>query len=353
MRIYSLFLFAIVITLFACEKDEPKEELPATDGPIYYIANEGAFGFGNSSVSLFYSKENKVINDAYKNANGRRPGDVLQSIARANGKVYMMVNASNKIEIAMEKTLNEVGVIQHISLPRYMEVSSNSRAYISAWGNGGQIYILDLLNDKITDSIAVGNGPEKMLASNGKLYVTNSGGFTNDSILTVIDQTSNKVISSLAVGDNPIDMVQGQAGTIWILCKGKIIYDANFQIIGHTPSYLVQTNMAAQSILKKVKISDDKHPSHLEISPDGKYLYYGAGFGFSGIYRYDITNNNLESAPLINKDFYGFNIDANSNQIFAFEAPTFTVSGKMTIYGLDGQMKKEYTAGVGPNGVCF
>ena len=352
MKKYSILLLVFTLTFFACKKDEPKEDIPETDGPFYYVSNEGAFSYGNSSVSR-YDVKGEIVNDVFKKANGRRPGDILQSIARANGKVYMMVNASNKIEVAMQKTLDEVGVIQGVNLPRYMVVTSNSRAYVSAWGNNGQIYVIDLLKDQVSDSISVGNGPEKMLASDGKVYVCNSGGFGNDSVLSVIDQTSNKVISSLVVGDNPIDIVKGQAGTIWILCKGKILYDANYQIIGHTPSYLVQTNMAAQSILKKVKISDDKHPSHLEINPDGNFLYYGAGFGFSGIYRYDITNNNLESTPLISRDFYGFNIEPINNQIFAFELTSFTVLGKMIIYGLDGQMKKEYTVGVGPNGVCF
>lgn len=352
MRKLSFILFALTITLFACEKDDPKEDFPVSEGPYYYISNEGAFGFGNASVSR-YDIKGGMENDAFKRVNGRRPGDVLQSITKANGKLYLMVNASNKIEIAKEKSLDEVGVIQGVNMPRYMVATSNSRAYVSAWGNSGQIYILNLLKDQVSDSIAVGNGPEKMLASGGKLYVCNSGGFSNDSTLSVIDQTSNTVISSLVVGDNPIDIVKGQAGTIWILCKGKIRYDANWQIIGHTPSYLVQTNMAAQTILKKVKIADDKHPSHLEISPDGKHLYYGAGYGFSGIFRYDITNNYLDTSALINRDFYGFNIEPTANQIFAFEAPTFTVSGKMIIYTLDGALKSEYTVGVGPNGVCF
>ncbi len=352
MKKYILVLFTLILSFFACEKDSPQPNPPLPDGPIAYISNEGAFGFGNASVSI-YSVNGGIQNDAFKEANDRRPGDVLQSIARANGKVYMIVNASNKIEIAKEKSLEELGVIQGVSMPRYMEVTSSSQAYISSWGNGGQIMVLDLLKDEITDSISVGNGPEKMLARDGKLFVCNSGGFTNDSVLSVIDQTSNKVISSLIVGDNPIDIVQGQAGTIWVLCKGKVLYDAYWNIIGHTSSYLVQTNMAAQSILKKVKISDNKHPSCLEISSDGRYLYYGGGFGFSGLYRYDISNNNMESTPLINRAFYGFNIEPSSNLIFAFEATSFTVSGKMLIYNLDGSLKSEFVVGVGPNGICF
>lgn len=352
MNKYSLILFGLILSLWACEKDEPQETIPETDQAVYYISNEGAFGFGNASLSIFYT-DGTMVNDAFKKANGRRPGDVLQSVARTNGTLYLLVNASNKIEITKEKSIEELGVIQGVGLPRFMEVTSNSRAYISSWGNGGQIYILNLSNNKITDSIAVGSGPEKMLNSNGKLYVCNSGGFSNDSTLSVIDQATNKVISNLVVGDNPIDIVQGEAGTIWVLCKGKILYDANWHIVGHTPSYLVQTNMDAQNIIKKIKIADDKHPGHLEISQDGKTLYYGAGYGFSGIYRYDISNNKLEQSPLINKDFYGFNIDPTTNDIYTFEATSFTVSGKMSIYNMDGILKSEYTVGVGPNGICF
>jgi hypothetical protein len=352
MKKYSFLLF-LVLFLFSCEKDEPSNPIPETDGPIYYISNEGAFGFGNGSVSMYYPKENKMVNDAFKEANGRRPGDVLQSISTVNGKVYMIVNASNKIEIAATKTLKEIGVIQHLSLPRYMEVTSNSRAYISIWGNGGKLMVMDLLKDEIIDSIEVGNGPEKMLSTDGKLFVCNSGGFGEDSILTVIDQAQNKVVTELAVGDNPTDIVKGMSGTIWVLCKGKVLYDANWQIIGHTPSYLVQTNMAAQSILKKVKISDNQHPSHLEISPDGKYLYYGAGYGFSGIYRYDITNNSIDPTVFINRDFYGFNVEPSTGDIYGLEATSFTVSGKMLRYAADGSLKNDFTVGVGPNGVCF
>jgi len=353
MKKNSFLLAIILLSFFACEKDEPAEPIPETDGPIQYISNEGAFGFGNGSVSMYYPKDNRVVNDAFKQANGRRPGDVLQSIATVNAKVYMVVNASNKIEIAAAKDLKELGVIQHISLPRYMEATSNSRAYISAWGNGGKLMVLDLLKDQITDSIDVGSGPEKMLSTDGKLFVCNSGGFANDSVLTVIDQAQNKVVSELVVGDNPIDIVKGMSGTIWVLCKGKVLYDANWQVIGHSPSYLVQTNVAAQSILRKVKVFNDKHPTNLEISPDGKYLYYGAGYGFSGIYRYDITNNSVDSTAFINRDFYGFNVEPNTGDIYAMESVSFTVSGKMLIYNRDGKLKSEHSVGVGPNGICF
>jgi DNA-binding beta-propeller fold protein YncE len=357
MKYLNLLLLFSILSLWSCDKDETENEQPLPDSEVYYISNEGAFGFGNASVSLYYPAEKKMINDAFRNANNRRPGDVLQSISKVNTKLYLMVNASNKIEITEEKTLKELGVIQDIKMPRYLLSSDGKTAFASSWSGGskGHIVVLDLNTNKLIDSITVGKGPEKMLINpraNNNLVVCNSGGFSNDSTLSIIDTHTRKLIYTKAVAHNPIDLVLETNG-FWVLCKGKIIYDANFNIIGHTPSYLQHLTDNGQSINKSVRLFDEMHPAQLEISPDNRYLYVGGGYGFKGIYRYNIGSGNLDSLPLIDKDFYGFNVDPQNGDLYGFEAPTFTVSGKMYHYSKEGKLIEEYSLGVGPNGITF
>ncbi len=344
----------LLLMFMGCNKDdENPDPAPDPELKVYYISNEGAFGYGNASVSLFYPEEQKIQNDAFKQANNRRPGDVLQSIMVKDNKAYLVVNASDKIEIAASKTLKELGVLNNIRLPRYMITTARANtAYITAWGDGGYVAVMDLVKDKITDTIRVGKGPEKMFWNGGQLLlVANSGGFKDDSTLSVIDLTTNKVQKHLVLADNPVDIC-ADLQSIWVLCRGKVKYDGNYNIIGHTPSYLYHLSGDAK-VMDSIELFADKHPMHLEVSSDQKYLYIGGGYGFSGLYRFDINFGILETNPFINKDFYGVNVDPASGLIYGFEAPTFTASGKMSIYSPDGTLKNELTTGVGPNGITF
>ena len=354
MKILKLITLLLFVMLMGCNKDdENSEPAPEPEAEVYYISNEGAFGYGNASVSLFYPENQKIQNDAFKKANNRRPGDVLQSIMPEGDKVYLVVNASDKIEIAAAKTLKELGVVNNIRLPRYMITTASAKtAYITGWGDQGYVAVMDLVKYKITDTIQVGNGPEKMFWTGGQyLLVANSGGFNDDSTLSVIDLTTNKVHKRLVLADSPVDIC-ADVQSIWVLCRGKVKYDDNFNIIGHTPSYLYRLSPDAK-VTDSIELFADKHPAHLEVSSDQKYLYIGGGYGFTGLYRFNLSSNILEAHPFINKDFYGVNVDAETGLIYGFEAPTFTASGKMSIYSPEGKLKNELTTGVGPNGIAF
>ena len=352
MRKLILLLVAFSL-IISCEKDKQKDPLPTTEGDVYYISNEGAFGFGNSSVSMYLPDEDILVNDVFKNTNDRRPGDVLQSIYKYESKLYLMVNASNKIEIAAGETLGEMKVLHDLPLVRYMEQVGGDNAFVSIWGKGGKVVKIDLKSDVVLDSISVGNGPERMLYSQGKLFVVNSGGFSSDSTVSIIDVENNKVEETLIVKDNPIDIVAVSPSEIWVLCKGSVQYDANWQVIGHSSSYIVKIDAVNNQIIKQVKLSESMHPTRLCVSPNKKFLYFGAGFGVSGIYRYDITNDFVELTALVSEEFYGFNIHPQNGDIYGFLSPSFTASGKMILYTSAGVKKMEKTLGVGPNGIIF
>ena len=355
MKKLFLLLSILSVFVFACNKEDEPEPGPPQASKVFYISNEGAYGYGNASVTLFYPEENSVQNDAFMKANNRHPGDVLQSVYQANNKMYLLVNASNKIEIAAPKTLKELGVITNIKMPRYMVSRDDKTAYVSSWGGGskGQIQLIDIVNDKVISTINVGNGPEKMLINSradDRLIVCNSGGFSNDSTLSIIDTRTKQLIATTKVADNPIDLVLETNG-FWVLCKGKVIYDANFNITGHTPSYLLHLNDNGQIVNNSAKLFEEQHPGHMAIDPGRKYIYVGGGFGFKGIYRFDITTNTLDTIPLIDKEFYGFNVDMETGDLYCFEAPSFTASGKMHLYNKEGKLLKSFTVGIGPNGI--
>lgn len=350
--IYFLIIFTIIFG--ACKKEiDPKTDLLITNQKPYFISNEGAYGFGNSSLSLYYPDSNIIANQVFEPVNGRKPGDVMQSVFAFENHLFLVINSSNKMEVANATTLKEIATISNLPLPRFMAASSAQKGYISCWGENGVIKVIDLTNLSISKTITVGNGPEKMLLVNDLLLVCNSGGYKNDSTLSLINLSNDQLIKHLKVGDNPVDLVKYDDSISWILCRGLVEYGGGGQITAETSASLVQVNFLKSEVLKVFSLASTYHPTHLEISSDKKYLFYGGGYGSQGVYRFDIASQQLPTVPFINETFYGINVHPKTGEIFGLEAQNFTMAGRLKIYSPEGLLKSTHKTGIGPNQIFF
>ena len=111
-----------------------------------YITNEGNFGTGNGSLSIYDKFSNSVTNNIYSSSNGGALlGDVVQSMEYFDGKGYLCVNNSAKIEV-IDNNAVHIASIQATS-PRYLKQVNQSKAYVSDWGiNGIQVIDLSLIH---------------------------------------------------------------------------------------------------------------------------------------------------------------------------------------------------------------
>jgi hypothetical protein len=339
----------ILLLMGSCHKEETPISPIVSGKNLLFISNEGAFGYSNASLSVYYPEEDKVVNNAFEQVNGRGIGDVLQSVFQAGDQLFLLVNASSKIEIISANTLEELGAIDPISLPRYM-CSNSQFGYVTSWGNGGQVIEFNLNTFEITRQFPAGNGPEKILWHDYKLFVCNGGGFTNDSTVSIIDLNTRTEITKLVVGDNPMDIMQTEDQKIWVLCKGRILYDDAWQIIGHSNSKLVKINPSSLQIEKSIPLFTQSHPAHLAYDSIHQRLFIGGGFGFSGVFTFDLQTEILNQNAFVNDDFYGIGVDKNGNLI-GLKAPNFTTAGSMLIYNELGVLQKQHSLGIGPNGI--
>jgi YVTN family beta-propeller protein len=326
------------------------------DGYIYangvLISNEGTFGSGNGSISYYSYSFDEVTNDVFKTVNGRSLGDVLQSITVHNDLAYMVMNGSNKVEVAYANNMVQKGVITGVTSPRYFIGVSDTKGYISEWGNGSEtnIQVVDLTTLAITKSITVGAGPERMLLHNNKVYVANSGGYVNASTVSVIDPSTDGVIKTIDLGgDSPRDFIVDANDDIWVLCAGYIDY-SNYPTITETASKLVRIDPTTNTVAQTITIGESYHPTCLETSKNGNNIFYGGGYGVVGIYKMAITDSSVPTTALLDKTFYGFNINPETGNIFALEAPNFTANGTLRRYKGDGTELGSYEVGIGPNG---
>ncbi len=353
MKKLLIISLSLLIFITSCIKEKTEEPIITnSNSKAIYISNEGAFGYGNASLSVYYPEKNKIDNQVFKTVNKRGLGDVLQSIYHYGNKLYFVVNASSKVEIAKTGSYEELGVIKNILLPRYM-IINNNKAYISCWGDGGQIAVINLQDNSIVKKIDVNTGPERIITNNKELVVCNSGGFGTDSSISIIDLSTDKLIKNLYTGDIPIDLsYDSDSSNFYVLCKGKTIYDASWNIIGHTASKLVKISSTTLNIEKEIQLFDKKHPSNIVYNSTENIFYIGGGYGFQGVYRYEIDQEKLDTNMITNRSFYGIESDKDG-KLYGFESPDFSSQGNMIIMDSYGNILKEAKVGIGPNGMSL
>ena len=353
LKQWLFLLLSLTIFFSACDDDDDLISGIFSDG--VFITNEGAYNAGNGSVSFYAYNGDTLTNEIFKSINNRSLGDVVQSLTVYNGKAYIVVNASNKVEVVQSNDFIEQGVITDVTSPRYFIGINNDKGYVTQWGEEGVVKVIDLDGLAVTKTITVGAGPEHLIYHNDYVYVANSGGYANDNTISVINPSTDEVVKTITLdGDSPRDFAIDSNGDLWVLCFGYIEYDfsdyPNVTIISETASKLIRINPTTNEVAQTITISETQHPACIESSRNGNNLFYGGGYGYQGIYKMNITATSIPTTPLLDKYFYGFNINSETGNIFALEAPSFTANGILWRYSEDGTELRSYEAGVGPNG---
>ncbi len=354
----NVILLAALFSLMAlgmvsCD-DNDSEPGKYENGAI--ILNEGAFGSSNASVSWVSYSTDSVINNLFERVNGRPLGDVLQSAIKSKGKIYLVLNNSGKVEIANSTDFVQAGVIEGLNNPRYI-TSADDKLYVTqwnGWGQKGAVLVYNQATLAKEDSIPVGYGAEGISYVGGHIFVANSGGYGVDSTISIINPVT-KQVETIQVGYCPKNMVTDANGNIWVICSGADIYDANWNIVATKPSSLVVINPSTKSVEKSIPLFNDKHPSHIDISPNKQIVYYGGGYGFNGIYSIALNATDNAQQSLIQGYYYGFNVNPQNGDIYCLEAPNFTSGGTLKVFanGSNTTPSKTVTVGIGPNGVLF
>ncbi len=328
----------------SCVKDKPQDsvqpQVQLTNAKKVYVINEGNFGSGNSSISLYDTGNDAVIENFYQTQNTASPaiGDVAQSLTKINGKFYLVVNNSGKI-IVCDDQFKKLTQITKLTSPRYILPITNQKAYVSDY-NGNEISIIDLNSNTKVDSIACPGFTEEMALIYNKAFVTN----TKRNYTYVINTVNNTKADSIDVGTNAGSIVIDKNDKVWVLSSG----DQTNTIAGK----LSRINPITNQIEISFSFNASESPFRLCLNKTKDTLYFLSG----GIYRMAISDNNLPSAAFIakgTKTFYGLGINPNDHTIYASDALNFNQKSNIYIYNTDGSQKKYFKAGLIANGFYF
>ncbi len=341
------------IFMSACKKDESAKTTPANTSNGIFVINEGAFGAANGSVTYISLNSGVVTENLFETVNGFPLGDIVQSMTIHNNKGYIIVNNSQKVEVVNSNDFTGIQTIGGLQGPRFF-VANGTKGYISDWFSNS-IAVVDLNTNAITNNIAVGNGPEQMKIVNNALFVTNVGGFGNDSTVSIINLLTETNIGTVQVGINPNSIQKDINGKLWVLCGGSTGPDYIGGTADDIQGSLWQINPATFQVEQQFTMAFSSHPLKLQINGTGDELFYLSGMdGYTGkVMKFPVNASTLPIQPSINKDFYGLGIDPLTGGILGAYVPGFSQNGFVFRYNSTAILMDSIMVGVAPNSFVF
>jgi YVTN family beta-propeller protein len=339
MRLFLFYLFVSCISalMISCKKDTPADETPAdlTKDHGVFIVNEGNYLWSNASVTYYDFTDATYKDDIFNEVNHRPLGDVAQSLSVANGKAYIVVNNSNKIEIVDLASFASVGVITGLTSPRYFLPLTASKAYVSdLYCNS--VSVVDLATNTKTASIPCKGSTEEMLLSGSEVFVTN----TRTDKIYIINSNTDVVKDSLKLGFASNSLAMDKNGKLWVFCAGDAANSIHASLHRvNTTSHSIELSYTlpdALDIWDKMRMNAAKDT-----------LYYMD----NGIYQMPITASTLPSTPLITKGsriFHGLAVNPFDNSLFVSDAVDYIQKGKVYYYSSTGVLKGSINTGIIP-----
>ena len=366
MKRFLLFYIACLIlaVVSSCREDfyiipSQKQDtgVAPTRGNILgmYVLNEGNMGSNKASIDFLDLDENKptvhYLRNIYSERNPnvvKELGDVGNDIKIYGSKLWIVVNVSNKVEVA---TADSCKRITQINIPncRYLAFKDGF-AYVSSYVGPvkfdkdaplGMVYKVDTVDFKKKDSVVVGYQPEELCIVDNKLYVANSGGYrapNYDHTLSEIDLATFKEIRKIKVGLNPHHCQVDHYGQIWVTSRGNY---------NDVPSRIYRL-YKGRNQLYEVMDSIDTPVSGLSIVGDSLY-YYGTAwnnatatnnisYGLINVRTHKIIDTNLFSAPQLKAITmpYGIIVNPVGRDFYLMDAKNYVSSGSLLHFKSDG-----------------
>jgi len=343
--IFKLLAFALVATsIFSCSKDEGIIEIPEVRSG-FYILNEGGFNSNNSSLDFYNLENSSLTSSFFAQKNGRGLGDTGNDAQIYGSKMYIVMNASNTVEVVDAKTVKSIKQLDFKNngkgrQPRYVVFNKN-KAFVSSYD--GTIAVIDTASLSIEKYITVGRNPEQMAIANNKLYVANSGGLdypNYDKTVSVVDLNTLVEIKKIIVTENPGGVTATADGRIYVKSTGNY-------------SNIKPTLTIIDSSTDEVKSAKEFSGGKMTVVGDKAYFLTS-----TGIKEYDLKTDLMSKENIISdgttfKITYGLSYDKVNQQFFVCDAQSYSGTGVVYCFDKNGKMLYKTNAGVLPSKVIF
>ena len=331
--------FALLALCFAACKPDDQKTVVTDDYKGVFVVNEGGFGKANASIGL-YKPGSQQYFDAYKTANGIALGDVVQSMSLIDGKYYIVVNNSNKIEVVNQSDFKSVASIACTS-PRFVLKTSANKALLSNLYSNS-MKVINTNNHSIEASIDVHHNTDQLLSFNSSVLAS-----TFDQKIMVLDPVSLSLVDSVSTASGLSKMVSANQH-VYVLCTGLLDWNTGATI----EKGAIQVIDDTFGIVNSWPLNSGSYGGSMVYANSLNALLFSMGDNKIVKLNFDGSMSDWLVLPS-GQAVYGLNWDAQNAQLYISDAGDFNSSGKVYVYDASALKTKEITAGIAPNGVVF
>lgn len=371
-KTYAIAIFLISLFVLSCRQDVELhlgeetllDEYAGLQSEYkgFYLLNEGNMGMNKSTLDYFDLETGIYKRNIYAEINPNVPkelGDVGNDLKIYAGRLYAVVNASNKVEVMDAKTAKRIAQIE-IPNCRHIAFDGNY-AYVTSYAGPieinpnytqkGYVAKIDLITLQEVDRCIVGYQPEELAIANGKIYVANSGGYMGAGILedyentvSVIDIESFEEQKRIVVDYNLQRIRVDKRNNLWVSTRGDYVGNSSrlFYIDKDTETVIDTLSIAVKNLWM-----------------DGDSLYVlGSDFSFE-TFRNEITYKivDTQKRTIVNDEFitdetideiempYGVMVNPINKDVYLTDAGDYITPG--VLYCFDKTGKKKWSVMTG------
>lgn len=378
MKKVNLFLLGFVAALlFSCKPDQPVTPADSDEfkvGSGVFVLNEGVYMNGNASLCFYDPVADTVVNNLFYRVNNAPLGDVAQSLAMADGMLYIVVNSSNYI-YKMDANTIKIDTTQPFKLvdfysPREMCFVAPNKAYVSDLMGTG-LWIVNPQDMSHSGFVETGKSTEKMVLLGNELYVSNWSNYyvpgMEKNSVQVVDVNNDVKVAEITVGKEPNMMAVDKNGHVWVLCEG-----ATWELDGEKPT-LWEIDPQLKVAQCRFTFEDDVDPLTGEITRfsatglrsdlQGRHFYiivsnvdeYGSSSD-SEVRCFDMETLTFSETFRISSNgntFYNMSVDPKTGDLYVSCISNPINNGTVYRYSSDGVLLSSFEAGLFPSAMLF
>ena len=361
------------VMIVPMEKSDPGGKTQKGDIVGMYLLNEG--NMGSNKSTLDYLDLSDTVVHYYRNIYSERNPSTVMSLGDVGNdcqiygqRLWMVINCSNKVEVAraddaVRKGKVDIPNCRYVTFKdQYAYVSSYvGTVYASSDSPLGSVYKVDTLSLQKVDSCSVGYQPEEMAIIGNSLYVANSGGYQGmtgqgyESTVSVIDLASMQEVDKVEVAPNLHHLKADRYNQLWVTARGNYM-DETSSIWWLEPD--TNGNM-------KVGGHIDQPVSDLCIVGDSLYFYGNQWsevsmtntitYGIINVKTHQVVSTSLSDAPEISKIRmpYGIIVNPIHRDFYLMDAKNYVSSGELLHFLPDGTFDWKVKTGDIPAHAAF
>lgn len=325
----SVFLLYLLLLVSACKKEadpEPGDFPELENGQMMLACAEGNFRWGNAEAGLVNLRTFRSNWSAFSSKNKRPLGDVLQSAAFWNGRLWLVVNNSGRLEGIDPGSFELKESITGLTSPRFLQAVSEEKAFVTDLYADG-IWVLKKGSNRPERKIPMPGWTEEMVFSDGLVWIC----CRTRPFLLGLNPATEAVEDSLHLPGNGRSLCRGPGGSLWVgFEKGS----------GPGPGLWLVHPDAAAPLKSWNADGEDAVPDRLCSSVSGDTVFFlsqgPCRLNDNGFQRYEAGSGN----------WYGLGWDPRRRQLWLSDVKDYQQASEVRQLDYNGNLLRSWSGGI-------